>query len=82
MTKYSIPEDYDAAVSGGMVLVGTSSNVSEQLHVEIEKSGVNYILTRFAFGDLTLDESKFSLESFENEVMPQFLDFEIESNLG
>jgi alkanesulfonate monooxygenase SsuD/methylene tetrahydromethanopterin reductase-like flavin-dependent oxidoreductase (luciferase family) len=82
MTKYSIPEDYDAAVDGGMVLVGTSSNVSEQLHVEIEKSGVNYILTRFAFGDLTLDESKFSLESFENEVMPLFLDFEIESNLG
>jgi alkanesulfonate monooxygenase SsuD/methylene tetrahydromethanopterin reductase-like flavin-dependent oxidoreductase (luciferase family) len=82
MTKYSIPEDYEAAVAGGMVLVGTSSNVTEQLHLEIEKSDVNYILTRFAFGDLTLDESKFSLESFECEVMPTFLDYQIENTMA
>ena len=82
MTKYSIPEDYEAAVAGGMVLVGTSSNVTEQLHFEIEKSDVNYILTRFAFGDLTLDESKFSLESFECEVMPTFLDYQIENTMA
>jgi alkanesulfonate monooxygenase SsuD/methylene tetrahydromethanopterin reductase-like flavin-dependent oxidoreductase (luciferase family) len=73
MTKYSIPEDYDAAVSGGMVLVGTSSQVHERLLEEIEISGVNYVLTRFAFGDLTYEESKYSLESFENHVMPGFL---------
>jgi hypothetical protein len=56
--------------------------VTEQLHLEIEKSDVNYILTRFAFGDLTLDESKFSLESFECEVMPTFLDYQIENTMA
>lgn len=72
MTKYSIPEDYDAAVKAGIVLVGTSSQVLDQLQQEIEISGVNYILTRFAFGDLSLEESQFSLESFAAEVMPAF----------
>lgn len=72
MTKYAIPEDYDAAVKGGIVLVGTSSQVHEQLEREIEITGVNYILTRFAFGDLSLEESRFSLESFESDVMPAF----------
>jgi alkanesulfonate monooxygenase SsuD/methylene tetrahydromethanopterin reductase-like flavin-dependent oxidoreductase (luciferase family) len=72
MTKYSIPEDYDTAVKAGIVLVGTAAQVSEQLQREIEISGVNYILTRFAFGDLSLQESQFSLESFEALVMPEF----------
>jgi alkanesulfonate monooxygenase SsuD/methylene tetrahydromethanopterin reductase-like flavin-dependent oxidoreductase (luciferase family) len=72
MTRYSIPEDYDMAVKGGMVLVGTANQVQEQLHREIELSGVNYILTRFAFGDLSLQESQFSLESFAAEIMPAF----------
>jgi alkanesulfonate monooxygenase SsuD/methylene tetrahydromethanopterin reductase-like flavin-dependent oxidoreductase (luciferase family) len=72
MTKYSIPEDFDTAYRAGIVLLGTAQDVSEQLAGEIDKSGVNYILTRFAFGDLSYEESKNSLESFAHEVMPQF----------
>jgi hypothetical protein len=55
-----------------MVLLGTAQDVAEQLSGEIDKSGVNYILTRFAFGDLSFEESKFSLESFAHEVMPLY----------
>jgi alkanesulfonate monooxygenase SsuD/methylene tetrahydromethanopterin reductase-like flavin-dependent oxidoreductase (luciferase family) len=77
MTKYSIPEDFDAAYRGGMVLLGTAQDVAEQLSGEIDKSGVNYILTRFAFGDLSFDESKYSLESFAHEVMPLFSSSEV-----
>jgi len=72
MTKYSIPEDFDTAYRAGIVLAGTAQDVSEQLAAEIDKSGVNYILTRFAFGDLSYEESKYALESFAHEVMPQF----------
>ena len=72
MTKYSIPEDFDTAYRGGIVLLGTAQDVTDQLAGEIDKSGANYILTRFAFGDLSYEESKYSLESFAHEVMPQF----------
>ena len=33
---------------------------------------VNYVLTRFAFGDLSYDESLRSLNLFTREVMPRF----------
>jgi alkanesulfonate monooxygenase SsuD/methylene tetrahydromethanopterin reductase-like flavin-dependent oxidoreductase (luciferase family) len=73
MKNYSIPADYAAAVEGGMVLVGTPQDVADQLRREIEISGVNYILTRFAFGNITYDESLRSLTLFAKHVMPQFM---------
>ena len=36
-----------------MVITGTPDEVTEKLAREIEISGANYVLTRFAFGDLT-----------------------------
>jgi hypothetical protein len=33
---------------------------------------VNYVLTRFAFGDLTHEESVHSLSLFTSKVMPEF----------
>ena len=39
---------------------------------EIEASGANYLLSWFAFGDMTLAESLRSLELFSREVMPAF----------
>jgi hypothetical protein len=37
---------------------------------EIEASGCNYLLSWFAFGDMTLAESLRSLDLFSREVMP------------
>ena len=44
----------------------------EYMRVWINRGGVNYLLCRFAFGDLTLAESLRSVELFASEVMPHF----------
>jgi alkanesulfonate monooxygenase SsuD/methylene tetrahydromethanopterin reductase-like flavin-dependent oxidoreductase (luciferase family) len=70
MTHYPIPEDFDAAEKAGIVIAGTPDEVTEKLKREIESSGVNYVLTRFAYGDLSHDESVHSLGLFTSKVMP------------
>ena len=56
----------------GLAAVGSPETVRALLASEIEQSGVNYLLCRFAFGDLTLQESMRSVELFAAEVMPHF----------
>ena len=73
MKSYPIPEDFEAACKAGILLVGTAEEVAEGLQREIDNAGVNYVLTRFAFGDLSLDESMRSLDLFIDRVMPQFV---------
>jgi hypothetical protein len=41
---------------------------------ELEASGCNYLLSWFAFGDMTLAESLRSLDLFSRDVMPAFAD--------
>jgi alkanesulfonate monooxygenase SsuD/methylene tetrahydromethanopterin reductase-like flavin-dependent oxidoreductase (luciferase family) len=72
LTTYPIPEDFATAVNAGMVIVGTPDEVCEGLKREIAIAGVNYVLTRFAFGDLTHEESVHSLSLFTARVMPEF----------
>jgi len=38
----------------------------------LEISGADYFMARFAYGDLTHEESMRSLELFIHEVMPHF----------
>jgi alkanesulfonate monooxygenase SsuD/methylene tetrahydromethanopterin reductase-like flavin-dependent oxidoreductase (luciferase family) len=73
LTTYPIPEDFADAVNRGMVIVGTPDQVCEGLKREIAIAGVNYVLTRFAFGDLTHEESVHSLSMFTARVMPEFV---------
>jgi alkanesulfonate monooxygenase SsuD/methylene tetrahydromethanopterin reductase-like flavin-dependent oxidoreductase (luciferase family) len=72
LTNYPIPEDFTAAVNAGIAIVGTPDEVSDRLKREISTAGVNYLLTRFAFGDLTHEESVHSLALFTAKVMPEF----------
>jgi alkanesulfonate monooxygenase SsuD/methylene tetrahydromethanopterin reductase-like flavin-dependent oxidoreductase (luciferase family) len=72
LASYPIPEDFSAAVNAGIVIVGTPDQVCDGLKREIGIAGVNYLLTRFAFGDLTHDESVHSLSLFTAKVMPEF----------
>jgi alkanesulfonate monooxygenase SsuD/methylene tetrahydromethanopterin reductase-like flavin-dependent oxidoreductase (luciferase family) len=72
LTTYPIPEDFGEAVKAGIVIVGTPDEVTAGLKREIDTSGVNYVLTRFAYGDLTHDESVHSLSLFTSKVMPEF----------
>jgi alkanesulfonate monooxygenase SsuD/methylene tetrahydromethanopterin reductase-like flavin-dependent oxidoreductase (luciferase family) len=71
ITNYSIPEDFDAAEQAGIVIAGTPDEVTEKLKREIEFSGVNYVLTRFAYGDLGHDEAAHSVGLFTSKVIPE-----------
>ena len=64
------PSTWDELETAGRALAGTAESVREQLALQIEKSGVNFVLTRFAFGDLPHAHSIRSIELFAREVMP------------
>ncbi|MEO8203369.1 MAG: LLM class flavin-dependent oxidoreductase [Betaproteobacteria bacterium] len=68
----AFPEDFDLVFKAGLAAVGSPATVRRLLDAEIAQSGVNYLLCRFAFGDLTLAESQRSVELFADEVMPHF----------
>ena len=72
LASYPIPEDFAQAVKAGVVIVGTPDEVTDGLKREIAVSGVNYVLTRFAYGDLSHAESVHALELFVAKVMPEF----------
>jgi alkanesulfonate monooxygenase SsuD/methylene tetrahydromethanopterin reductase-like flavin-dependent oxidoreductase (luciferase family) len=73
MTHYPVPEDFLAALDAGFLLVGTADEVAEALRREIDTAGVNYVLTRFAFGNLSFEEELRSATLFAHEVMPRFV---------
>ncbi len=54
------------------LITGTPATVRARIEQEIEESGCNYYVPRFAYGNLTHDESVRSLELFTSEVMPHF----------
>lgn len=68
----AFPEDFDAVHKAGLAAVGSPETVRALLASEIKHSGVNYLLCRFAFGDLTLQESLRSVDLFAQHVMPHF----------
>ena len=43
----------------------------EAIERQAAQSGVNYVLARFAFGDLSLEESLHSADLFAKAVMPE-----------
>lgn len=55
-----------------MTIAGTPNRVADEIARQVELSGCNYFLTRFAYGELTLDDSIASLDRFTDRVMPQF----------
>ena len=68
----AFPQDFDTVHKAGLVIAGSPATVRDTLADQVERSGVNYLLTRFAFGDLALEESMRSVELFSREVMPAF----------
>lgn len=66
------PKDIDSACAQGMAVVGSPDTVREILAEQVGHMGVNYLLCRFAFGDMTRAESSRSVEMFAAHVMPAF----------
>ena len=67
--------DFDALHAAGKGVAGTPDRVVAFLKRRLEGAGATYCINRFAFGDLTLDESSRSLALFAQEVMPRLKDF-------
>jgi alkanesulfonate monooxygenase SsuD/methylene tetrahydromethanopterin reductase-like flavin-dependent oxidoreductase (luciferase family) len=63
-------EEFDGIVKSGQAIAGSPQTVREAIARQVEQSGVNYLLARFAFGDLSLQESLQSAELFAQAVMP------------
>jgi alkanesulfonate monooxygenase SsuD/methylene tetrahydromethanopterin reductase-like flavin-dependent oxidoreductase (luciferase family) len=55
-------------------IAGSPQTVRDFIMAEVEATGPNYFVSRFAFGDMTLAESLHSLELFRREVMSAIAD--------
>jgi alkanesulfonate monooxygenase SsuD/methylene tetrahydromethanopterin reductase-like flavin-dependent oxidoreductase (luciferase family) len=62
--------DFDAVLANGQAIVGTPGTVRETIAAQVKEAGLNYFLLRFAFGDLTPEESMRSITLFAERVQP------------
>jgi alkanesulfonate monooxygenase SsuD/methylene tetrahydromethanopterin reductase-like flavin-dependent oxidoreductase (luciferase family) len=69
-TNVNYPPEIDGQIADGRAIVGTPAQALELLRGQLAESGANYMVCRFAFGDLSLAESLRSLELFQRHVMP------------
>jgi alkanesulfonate monooxygenase SsuD/methylene tetrahydromethanopterin reductase-like flavin-dependent oxidoreductase (luciferase family) len=67
----SYPAEFDGEGHNGRAIAGSPQTVLRALQAQIDESGVNYIVCRLAFGDLTFDESRRSAELFAEHIMPR-----------
>jgi len=65
------PESFDEAQQRGFGIAGTPDMVRDALQQQLAEARTNYLVCRFAFGDMTLEEGLRSVELFATEVMPE-----------
>lgn len=70
------PERFEDAEAEGRAVAGTADKVASFLLREVKAGGLNYLLCRFAFGDITGAESLHSLNLFTKHVMPELTAYE------
>ena len=64
------PAEIETPIEIGTAVVGSPQTVLDALKPQLAESGANYLVCRFAFGDLTLNESLRSLDLFTRHVAP------------
>lgn len=64
------PERFEEAEAQGRAVAGTADKVAGFLTRTVREAGLNYLLCRFAFGDITGDEALNSVALFSRHVMP------------
>ena len=63
------PETFEEAEAQGRAVAGTPEKVRSHLQRSIDEGGLNYILCRFAFGDMASDASQYSVNLFTRHVL-------------
>jgi alkanesulfonate monooxygenase SsuD/methylene tetrahydromethanopterin reductase-like flavin-dependent oxidoreductase (luciferase family) len=73
-------DDLRIASSSDAAIVGSPKTVREKIAAYFDKSGSNYLVLSFAWGSLTYEQSRRSMDLFVSEVMPHFKEREISSD--
>ena len=66
-------DDLDRARNGDAAIVGSVSTVREKIARYFEQTGCNYLVLSFAWGSLTGEQSRHSMDLFASQVMPAFV---------
>ena len=65
-------DDLGRACGADAAIVGSPATVREKIARYFEETGCNYLVLSFAWGSLTAEQSRQSLDLFASEVMPEF----------
>lgn len=65
-------DDLQRACAADAAIVGSPKTVREKVAAYFKESGSNYLVLSFAWGSLTYEQSRHSLDLFAAEVMPHF----------
>jgi len=66
-------DDLLRARSADAAIVGSPRSVREKIAAYFEKSGTNYLVLSFAWGGLSHEQSRHSLDLFVSDVLPHFV---------
>jgi len=66
------PPTFEELVAKGNGIAGSPDTVRKYVADEARETGINYLVSWLAFGDMTLEESLHSTELLAREVMPAF----------
>jgi alkanesulfonate monooxygenase SsuD/methylene tetrahydromethanopterin reductase-like flavin-dependent oxidoreductase (luciferase family) len=66
-------DDLMRARAADAAIVGSPKSVREKIAAYFEESGTNYLVLSFAWGGLTHEQSRHSMDLFASEVMPHFV---------
>ena len=64
------PGDFDAMADLGLAFAGSPDDLAEALRSHVDHIGANYFVGQFVFGDMTVAESRHSIDLFCSKVMP------------
>jgi alkanesulfonate monooxygenase SsuD/methylene tetrahydromethanopterin reductase-like flavin-dependent oxidoreductase (luciferase family) len=72
MTRYV--ETFEELEAEGTGIAGSPATVAAEMRRQYEAAGITTFICRFAFGDLSLEESLNAINLFEGQVMPALVD--------
>ena len=65
----AFPERFEQAQADGLGIAGSPSTVRQWVEEEVARTGINYLVCRLAFGDLSYEESAQSTRLFGRHVL-------------
>ncbi len=66
----AFPDEFDDLMETGVAIAGTPAQARAKMAALAAESGVNYLVCRMAFGDLSYEEAARTVELLTREVLP------------